>query len=150
MNKQLIGRILVSLIAIVTVVAPFLADWNETHIYNPYWTPHAKFHNAQTMSFGAVAGLLSLAFLWWPGSQRFHHQVGALFAAIYWITQPMSLLFPGTALADPHFGLSMPVIAGIEINQVMLDVLFLAVVFAGYRWIMSRPGAPLAQPALAR
>jgi hypothetical protein len=39
------GKVLSSLVAAETAVGPYLADWNETHIYNPAWPPHAKFHN---------------------------------------------------------------------------------------------------------
>ncbi len=55
-----IGKLLISLVAIFTAVSPYLADWNETHIYNPLWLPHAKFHNAQTMVLGAFLGLLAI------------------------------------------------------------------------------------------
>ena len=48
-----LGKILISASAVFAGVGPYLADWNETHIYNPTWPPHAKFHNAQTMSLGA-------------------------------------------------------------------------------------------------
>ena len=43
-----LGKILISASAVFGGVGPYLADWNETHIYNPTWPPHAKFHNAQT------------------------------------------------------------------------------------------------------
>lgn len=45
-----LGRILLALVAVVTSVGGYIADWNETHVYNPRWPPHAKFHNGQTMS----------------------------------------------------------------------------------------------------
>lgn len=47
------GKALISLSATWVGVGPYLFDWNETHTYNPEWTPHAKFYNAQTMSLGA-------------------------------------------------------------------------------------------------
>ena len=39
------GRTILTLVAIVTAVGGYIADWNHTHVYNPRWPPHAKFHN---------------------------------------------------------------------------------------------------------
>ena len=58
------GTVLISMIAAETAVGPYLADWNETHIYNPTWPPHAKFHNGQTMSMGACLAAMTLWQLW--------------------------------------------------------------------------------------
>ena len=55
---------LVSLVALFTSCAAYVMDWNVTHIYNPNWPPHAKFHNGQTMSMGLLLGLLGLWFVW--------------------------------------------------------------------------------------
>ena len=32
-----------------------LADWNRTHLFNSRWTPHAKYHDAVTISLVGVA-----------------------------------------------------------------------------------------------
>jgi hypothetical protein len=58
------GKVLISLVAAETAVGPYLVDWNETHIYNPAWPPHAKFHNGQTMSMGAGLAAMTLWQLW--------------------------------------------------------------------------------------
>lgn len=98
------GKVLVTLVALVTLFGAYIADWNHTHIFNPRWPPHAKFHNAQTMLFGAVLGLLSLWFLWvQKGDKWAVFRLSIIFASLYWITQAMSVLFPGTALFDPEF-----------------------------------------------
>lgn len=60
------GRTLLTLVALVTSTGCFLADWNETHIHNPTWPAHAKFHNGQTMSTGLALGLAALWHIWRP------------------------------------------------------------------------------------
>jgi hypothetical protein len=56
-GKFPVGKVLISLSAAGTLIGSYVADWNETHIHNPTWPPHAKFHNAQTMSMGAALSL---------------------------------------------------------------------------------------------
>lgn len=56
MKNWRIGAWIITLVALVTIIGPFVADWNATHIYNPRRTPHAKFHNAQTMLLGLGLG----------------------------------------------------------------------------------------------
>lgn len=80
-----IGAWVVTLVALFTIISPFLADWNVTHIYNPRWPPHAKFHNAQTMSFAVLLGALALYYLWGRrrgGDERSNVAVAVQFAAL--------------------------------------------------------------------
>lgn len=118
-----IGKLVISLVAIFTAVSPYLADWNETHIYNPLWLPHAKFHNAQTMVLGAFLGLLAVFCLWFrrESSDKQKLNEGAVLAALYWLAQLPAAFFPGTALTDPG-GVKMPVIFGVEFNQLTLNI----------------------------
>ncbi len=109
-------RVLASVVALATAVLPFVADWNETHLFNPRWTGHARFHGAQTMALGAVLGLLALYWLWRRG--RFVD--GVVIAGVYWVTQALALGFPGVALIDPEFADRIPHIAwlgGVQPNQ---------------------------------
>ena len=86
----------------VTIFGSFLADWNTTHIYNPHWPPHARFHNGQTMSVGVLLGLAALFFTWRRrGDARTNLLAAGLFAAFYWVSQGMAFLFPGVAWTDP-------------------------------------------------
>ena len=118
-----IGKLLISLVAIFTAVSPYLADWNETHIYNPLWLPHAKFHNAQTMVLGALLGLLSI-YCWWlrrATTNKEKLNQGAVLASLYWLAQLPAAFFPGVALSDPG-GVKMPVFLGVEFNQLTLNI----------------------------
>jgi hypothetical protein len=96
------GKVLLSLTSFWSSFGTFHFDWNETHIHNPNWPPHAKFHNAQTMSTGAALSAIGLYTLW--GRRGPWHkgrlQVSTTAASLYWLTQLSAVLYPGTALFD--------------------------------------------------
>ena len=97
------GRMIISFIGVFTLVSPYLADWNATHIYNPTWPPHAKFHNAQTMVLGAFLGFLTLYNLWMRkgiGQKQVLKETTVL-AALYWLAQYLLYCFQATKLIDP-------------------------------------------------
>lgn len=132
-----IGKWVITLVALFTIISPYLADWNATHIYNPRWTSHAKFHNAQTVLLAVWLGGLALYFLWGRrGNKKAHIQLGALFAALYWLAQSMCILFPGTAFVDPEFA-PMPTLGGVALNQTILSLFIIALLSAAC-WFESR------------
>jgi len=121
------ARLLVTIVALITLFGAYIADWNHTHIFNPRWPPHAKFHNAQTMLFGAVLGLLSLWFLWFQKGDKWStFKLAVVFASLYWITQAAAILFPGTALFDPEF--SYP--GQLPVQFILDGVLYLMLIVA--------------------
>ena len=101
-TQLLTGRVILTLMAVLTIVSPYLADWNATHIYNPLWLPHAKFHNAQTMVMGVVLGISGLFFLWRQPSGRSDLMPAIIFISLYWVSQLPAFLFPGVAWTDPN------------------------------------------------
>lgn len=89
--------------AAVTGITSFLADWSETHIHNLLWPPHAKFHNAQTLSMGALLSAASLYFIWRSkGGVRANLLPAVGFSGLYWVSQSAAFAFPGVAWTDPH------------------------------------------------
>jgi hypothetical protein len=84
----------VTIVAVITSLLAYVFDWNETHVFNPNWPPHAKFHNAQTLMLGPLSGVFSPWQLW--HKHDLHSSV--LTSSLYWIAQLGSLAFPGTAL----------------------------------------------------
>lgn len=135
MKNIKIGAWLITIVAIITGVGAYLADWNETHIYNPYWPPHAKFHNGQTMAFAALFGIISLYFLWFrkEGDKLSNMKVAVIFAGIYWIAQAAAFLFPGVAATDPQFFVNgvPPTLLGLS-YQMILQIVLLSCVAVGY------------------
>lgn len=133
-NKQIsVGAILITLVAIWSAFGSYIFDWNKTHIYNPHWPPHAKFHNAQTMLLGTALGLFSLWTLWAKKGDRLGNiKIASVLASFYWLTQMGAILFPGTALEDPEFHYP-----GEPPHQLIVDIVMLIMLSAGY-WLALR------------
>lgn len=97
------GKILFTLIALFTAISPYVADWNATHLFNPLWPPHAKFHNAQTMTVGLLLGVAALLFIWIRrGGVRANLLSVIIFVSLYWVSQILVNLYPGVAWTDPN------------------------------------------------
>ncbi|KAK5037719.1 hypothetical protein LTS07_001186 [Exophiala sideris] len=92
-----IGRALLSLQALSTSVSCYIADWNETHVKNPKWPPHARFHNGQTMSMGLCLGALTAYYTWRPTPDLAAEKDSITSAAVI-----------GTKWTDPEFGTGAP------------------------------------------
>ena len=144
MKSLSIGKVLITLVALWSAGGSYIFDWNETHIYNPAWPPHAKFHNAQTMLLGTVIGLTSLWIIWYQKTETLYKlRTASLLASFYWITQAGAITFPGTALHDPQF--SRP---GQAPAQIIVDVVMLVMLATGYLLELTRLKRFAHQPQL--
>lgn len=130
MRAATVGKILISATAVGQMIGPFLFDFNETHIYNKSWPPHAKFHNALTMSSGVALSVATLVNLWRPGSGRVGLDAAALSASVYWASQLSAFLYPGTASVDPPGKDNWP--------QLRFTIPILTAISTGY--VLSRRG----------
>ncbi|KAI2609680.1 uncharacterized protein GGS25DRAFT_520485 [Hypoxylon fragiforme] len=118
----MLGRLLLTVDALGMCFGTIMADClNETHMFNPRWRPHAKFHNAQTVFLAIILSLITLYYTWRPTTttttttkpqtlqaelrlRREFLFVAALSGSIYWIAGLLSILPPGTMGLDPEFG----------------------------------------------
>ena len=124
MKSSSTGKILITIVAVYAAFGSYIFDWNKTHIYNPNWPPHAKFHNAQTMLLGTMIGLLSLWIIWYQKIDTLYKlRMAASLASLYWITQAGAITFPGTALVDPEFRHPAQAPAQLIVDVVMLTML---------------------------
>ncbi|ETS74334.1 hypothetical protein PFICI_14200 [Pestalotiopsis fici W106-1] len=103
------GRILLTIDSVGLIAGSLKADYfSETHMFNPNWAPHAKFHNAQTVGLAVTLGLATLFYTWRkaqsPQLHREYMRIAALLGSIYWITGLLSILPEGTMGVDPEFG----------------------------------------------
>lgn len=114
------GRIIVTVVAIFTAIAAHLADWSASHLFNPAWPPHAKFHNGQTLAFSILACLLCLWFAWRRGGDQHTNALAAIaIASLYWLTQAAAILYPGSAFFDPVFDDPALYLVGLPIQAII-------------------------------
>lgn len=140
------GRLLLTLSAIGHILGAPIADFNETHVLNPNWPPHARFHNGQTMSLSVSLGLLILYYTWRsprtssssvPASPRAKEDdmlTAAVVGSLYFGSGLTAILYPGSSGIDPEFRHT----ASSDFPQFWLFVGFLVTTWAG--WAVERWG----------
>src|SRR5215211_1586520 len=133
MKRTSSGRCILTLVATLTMVGGLLADWNRTHLFNPNWPPHAKFHDSQSILLGALLGASGLYFLW----RRNEHPesnlaLGALLPVFFWMAQGVSFVFPGAEGLEAEFPEKVPRIRGLWLNERVPSALMLALIVVGY------------------
>ena len=137
MSKTKAGKILLTFAVGVFAVANIFADWNKTHIFNPTWPPHARFHGADMSVIVWSAAAIAIWLLWRRSTEpAVGIKVAALISVALW--SPflyITLLVPGTSLwvngTPPD---AAPRIAGMVIEpQVVLAIIFLPLTALGYR-----------------
>ena len=122
MKRLPLGKVVLTLAALYPPIGAFAMDWNETHLYNPRWSGHAKFHDAQTLSLSAQCAALTLWQVWRPGpDSRSRLNWTALLASIFVASQAPAILFPGTAWSDPETPIQPTRKLGIPINQLTIE-----------------------------
>ena len=101
-----LGRACLTASGLINAICPYIFDWSRTHVFNPNWPPHAKFHNGQTMSTGAALGLLTLYYTWrstTPAANNDSLRTAAITGSLYFFTALSAMLYPGSAGVDPEF-----------------------------------------------
>lgn len=87
-----------------------MADLNETHLFNPKWPPHAKFHCAYAAIMATVAGICALFTLRHLGkNDPLETKLVCLRASLGFIAPAcfalmLAGLFPGAGHYDPELG----------------------------------------------
>lgn len=112
------GRKILTFVAGATAVGGFLVDWNRTHLFNPSWPPHARFHDAQTISMGALLGTAGLVALHGPSASHADNTAaGALLPAFFWGSMGTAFAFPGAEGLQSEFPERIPRIGGVWVDE---------------------------------
>ena len=141
--RRNIGKMLISLVAIFTVVAPFLFDWNDSHLFSPQWSPHARFHGAVSLGMTTILSSVALWLLWRRSpDQDASVTVAAAIPMAYWGPFFLAPLVPGAAVEDP--GHKLVRILGVPGNLLGAGATIMA---AGLGWYLDRRWRSHAAPA---
>ena len=127
---MLLGRILLTVALLSTLFGPIGADWNHTHVFNPGWPPHAKFHTVVGLVMTIGFSLIGL-WLLWRKSMDFLPQllVAAAVPVLAWGTFFLAVLVPGTGVEDQPGAL--PRVIGLPLN-LFVALIFSVLAIAGY------------------
>jgi uncharacterized protein DUF6640 len=129
------GRLVLSLANVLTAIVPFLADWNDSHLFSRQWSPHARFHGVVSIGMTATLSTAALWQLWRPGRRT--PDAAATFAALipiaYWGPFFVAPLVPGTGVEDP--GHELRRVLGVPPNLLGAAA---TVATAGLGWYLNR------------
>lgn len=95
-----LAKILITIAAIITIILPSIMDLNSTHMTNPLWAPHARFHwSIQWYSITAL-NIIALYLLWGryaDKGSRLALVMAGLAPVLFWGSFFPSMLMPGTS-----------------------------------------------------
>jgi hypothetical protein len=94
------AKYLLTFIVLVTIIIPTIMDFNDTHMTNPLWAPHARFH--WSIQWYSITTLNCMAlYLIWGNYKEKGSRLSTVFAVLspilFWGSFFPSLLMPGTS-----------------------------------------------------
>lgn len=93
-------------------VGAFAADWSKSHVLNPNWPPHARFHNGQTMSLGVLLASSSFYFTFRPcetlAARIDSLRTAAMIGSFYTLAALTAIWYPGSDWSDPDHANGRP------------------------------------------
>jgi hypothetical protein len=133
MKTQTLARVIITVSVLSTAVVSVLVDFNSTHLFNPSWPGHARFHDAAMLNLLCFYSAVALWLMWRRSAEP---DIGVIVATsvpvsfwscFYWITTAI----PGTSLAIGAQG--PPTLAGVPVYpNVALGTVEIAIALAGY------------------
>ncbi|MBS0603657.1 MAG: hypothetical protein JSS60_01325 [Verrucomicrobia bacterium] len=100
MKQSKWAKRLISFCAAVTILLPTVMDLNSTHMTNPMWAPHARFHWSIQWYSITMLNAVALYLLWgrYEGSgTRLATVIAGISPLLFWGNFFPSLLMPGTS-----------------------------------------------------
>lgn len=100
MSREKLGRILLTTVLLDTGIVSTIVDWNSSHLFNPTWPPHARFHDVAMLNLLNGVCIIALWLMWRRSTEpEIGVRVAALVPVIFWgAFFYTTLLIPGTSL----------------------------------------------------
>jgi hypothetical protein len=136
MNRTKAGKAILTFVIAVFPVINVLADWNKTHLFNPAWHPHARFHGAVMSLIVWCVAAIALWLLWRRSIEpELGIKVAALLALTLWTPFLYAdYLVPGSSqLVNYPAPAPVPQVAGFTLYpQVVLALMAVVLIAGGY------------------
>ena len=100
MRRTKLGKFILGFVLVIGAVVSTAVDLNATHLFNPAWHPHARFHDALFLALLDGTTLIVLWLLWRPSCEPAVAVTAAtLFSLAVWTPFfYIEALIPGTSL----------------------------------------------------
>jgi hypothetical protein len=118
MRKRGVAFWFLNVCAVWTAINGVVADWNHSHLFNPAWTAHAKYHDAVSISAAIVLGIVALIYLWRPSRDDLTFAVVAM--SCFWAALLLGFAFPGTAQTAAEHPEVVPHVGPLWLNEVFI------------------------------
>lgn len=111
---------------------PSLRDYNASHVFNPAWVGHARFHLMWLLGFMSLSGFVNLYLIWlWRPFDVRHLWLSFAWQACnlggFWISVVLAPVYGGAVtMPDTHV-----YILGLDENVVVFALLSVLLVAAG-------------------
>tara|TARA_B000000609_G_scaffold2980_1_gene1993 strand:+ start:709 stop:1134 length:426 start_codon:yes stop_codon:yes gene_type:complete len=103
--KNNLPKILITLSTIFYGTIPIIADLSDSHLLNPSWMPHAKFHLAWLLSTNSLLALFSIYLIWIKGKAIYAGLIGIIVMGGFWIAAFTRNFYDGL-FVDPNLEVS--------------------------------------------
>ena len=136
MSRTTAGKAILTFVLGAIALINLLADWNKTHVFNPAWHPHARFH-AAVMSL--IVWAVSAIAIWLLWRRSVEPELGIKVAALLALTLWTPFLYAdhlaagSSQLVNYPAPVPMPQVAGVTLYpQVVLALIAVVLILGGY------------------
>ena len=135
MSRKKLAKILLSVLVVISTLVSVVVDWNSSHVFNPDWHPHGRFHDVMLLTL--LVGLVPLL-LWllWRSSPEPEVAITVTTAilVIFWGSFYVNLLIPGTTPAA-NLEESPPSLLGLPLYpNMVIAAIIIVLALIGY-WL---------------